>query len=212
MAGPIVLALRCPRCGAALSGTQQDVVFWCGGCHVPHEVVGERFVERRGRIARGSLGSDTPVLHLPLWAFRVSYATRWEDPEREALARHLPVVEWVYVTAFELHNASYFGDPGQIYTEKLVRLEEGPLAPVAGCTRSLDEAKAYVEPHLLTIIDRRVDVTDLELSSTIQEVMLWGVPFFDEQDALRDGILGLKIPAAAVDEVAAIRACGRAGR
>ncbi len=209
MAGPIVLALRCPRCGAALSGTQQDVVFWCGGCHVPYEVVGETFVERKGKVARASLGSETPVLHLPLWAFRVSYTTRWEDPERETLARHLPLVEWVYVTAFELHNASYFGDPGQIYTEKLVRLEESPPVPVVGCTRSLEEAKAYVEPHLLTIIDRRVDVTGLELSSSIEDVVLWGVPFFDERETLRDGILGLKIPAAAVDDVAAIRASGK---
>jgi hypothetical protein len=182
------------------------VLFWCAACQVPYEVIGEVFVARQGAIARAILPSDRPPLHLPLWAFRVQYATTWEDREREALARHqVPPVEWVYVTAFELHNASYFGDPGQIFTERRVRLEAGAAASVIGCTRSLEEAKAYVEPHLLRIIDRRVDVTGMELSCAIGEAVLWGLPFFDEGDALRDGILGLKLPVAAVDELGAIR-------
>lgn len=212
MGGPTVLALRCPRCGGPLSGLQQDVVFWCSACQVPHEVVGGTFVARRGLIARAAGHADRPPLHLPVWAFRVNYASHWEDPEREALARQVPGVEWVYVTGFELHNASYFGDPGQIFTQRMVHPEAGDPAPLVGCTRSLEEAKGYVEPHLLTIIDRRVDVTGLELSCAIGEALLWGVPFFDEGDTLRDGILGLKIPAAAVDELGAIRAHGRTGR
>lgn len=207
MTAATVLALRCPRCGGGFRGLQQDVVFWCNDCQVPHEVVGEAFVGRQGATARAALSSDRPVLHLPLWAFRVQYATSWEDPERQALARQIPPIEWVYVTGFELHNASYFGDPGMIYTEKRVRLEPASPALVVGCTRSLEEAKAYVEPHLLTIIDRRVDVTGLEMSCAIQDVRLWGIPYFDEGEVLRDGILGLKAPAAAVDEVGAIRAC-----
>jgi hypothetical protein len=206
MAGPTVLLLRCGRCGAPLSGQQHDVVLWCSGCQVPHELVGETFVERRGCVARAALASERPILHLPLWAFLVEYACHWEDPRREALARHAPVAEWVYVMGFTLHNASYFGDLGQIFTQKGVRLEPGPPAPVTGCIRGLEEAKAYVEPHLLAIMDRRVDVTGLELSCAIRDVLLWGVPFFDEGSALRDGILGLKFPAAAVDEVEAIRA------
>ena len=136
----------------------------------------------------------------------MQYATSWKDPERQALARQIPPVEWVYVTASELHNASYFGDPGMIYTEKRVRLEPASPALVMGCTRSLEEAKAYVQPHLMTVIDRRVDVTGLEISCAIQDVMLWAIPYFDEGEVLRDGILGLKVPAAAVDEVGAIRA------
>jgi hypothetical protein len=205
MAGPTALVLRCGRCGASLCGQQQDVVFWCSGCHVPHEVVGEAFVERRGYVARAVIGGQAAALHLPLWAFRVQYVCQWQEKAREALARQIPAVEWVYVTGFGVHNASYFGDPGMIFTEKRVRLEEAGPALVAGCSRSLAEAKAYVEPHLLAVIDRRVDVTGLEMSCAIGDARLWGVPYIDEGDALRDGILGLRIPAAALDDVAAIR-------
>ncbi len=206
MIAPSVLALRCVRCGGMLLGLQQDVVFWCNACQGPFEVVGEAFVERRGAIARADLQSESPVLHLPVWAFKVRYATSWEDSEREAMARLVPPVEWVYVTGFELHNASYFGDPGQIFTERRIQLNTGSPAVLVGCMRSFEEAKAYVEPHIVRIIDRRVDVTGMELSCTIGEAMLWGVPYFDEGAVLRDGILGLKIPAAAVDELGAIRA------
>jgi len=206
MGTPAVLLLRCPRCGGPLAGLQEDVVFWCAACQVPLEVVGEGFVERQGAMAQPGLRSERPLLYLPVWGFRVQYATSWQDPERETLARGIPPVEWVYVTGFELHNAFYFGDPGQIFTEKRVRLERGPAASLLGCSRSLEDAKAYVEPHLLTIIDRRVDVTGLELSATIGQAILWGIPFYDEGDILQDGILGWRIPAAAVDEMGAIRA------
>jgi hypothetical protein len=186
---------------------QQDVVFWCAACHVPHEVVDGSFIERRASIARATGAVVRSVLHLPVWAFRVEYVCRWEDPTRASQACQLPAIEWVYVTAFELHNAWYFGDPGMIFTEKRVRLEPGSPALVVGCARSLEEAKAYIEPHLLTVIDRRVDVTGLEMSCAIREVALWGIPYVDEGEVVRDGILGLKLPAAAVDEVDAIRAC-----
>jgi hypothetical protein len=204
---PTVLALRCPRCGQPFCGLQQDVVFWCAACHVPHEVLNGTFVERRGSAARSESGGRVPAFHLPVWAFQVEVACRWEDPAREALARQVPTIERVYVTGFGVHNASYFGDPGMIFTEKRVRLEATTPALVVGCSRSLEEAKAYVEPHLLAVIDRRVDVTGLELSCAIKDVLLWGIPYVDEGDALRDGILGLKIPAAAVEQVGAIRAC-----
>ncbi len=207
MSDPTALALRCPRCGEPLRGLQQDVVFWCAACHVPHEVVDRTFIERRASIARPVVAAESSVLHLPVWGFRVEYACRWEDPARASVARLVPAVEWVYVTGFELHNAWYFGDPGMIFTEKRIRLEPASPALVVGCARGLDAAKAYIEPHLLTVIDRRVDVTGLEMSCAIREVVLWGIPYVDEGEALRDGILGLKVPAAAVDEVGAIRAC-----
>ena len=78
----------------------------------------------------------------------------------------------------------------------------------------VDGAELFLltEPHILTIIDRRVDITGMELSCTIGETWLWGVPFFDDGKFLRDGIVGLKIPAAAVDDVAGIRAHARAKR
>jgi len=204
--GITVLALRCPRCGDTLRGLQRDVIFWCSACQVPYEAAGEGFVERLGSIARAALPSGYPVIHLPLWAFRVQYAMAWEDAEREARARQIPALEWVYVIAFELHNASYFGDPGQIFTERRVSLEAGSAASMVACTRSLEDAKAYVEPHILTVIDRRVDVTGMELSCAIGETRLWGVPFLDQGNMLQDGIFGLKIPAAAVDELGAVRA------
>ena len=211
MAEATVLALRCPRCGGALTGAQHDVVFWCDACGVPQEVVGSSFVERPGKLARPVLPGTAATLHLPVWAFRVRYESRWEDPKKEAQARLIPVIEWVYVAGFAVHNAAYFGDTGLVFTEKRVRLEPRDARErggvVAGCTRSLEDAQAYVEPHLWTIVDRRVDITGCELRCQISDVTLWGIPFQDDGDAVRDRILDLKIPAAAITEIGGIRAC-----
>jgi hypothetical protein len=207
----IMLPLRCPRCGGGLAGASHDVVFWCESCGVPQEVVGTGFVERTGKLARPALPRGGEHVYLPVWGLRVAYVCQWDDPEKEARAKPLPTIEWVYVSGFAIHNAGYYGDPGLIFTERRVVLTprdaREPAAVVAGCARSQEEAKAFVEPHLLTIIDRRVDVTGLELSASVSEAILWGVPYFDDGETLQDGILGLKIPAAAVTELSEIRSC-----
>lgn len=211
MSTATVLPLRCPGCGATLHGLPQDVVFWCEGCGALQEVVQDAFVQRTASVARAVQPPAGAVLHLPLWAFRVDVVWEWQEPARAAQARHIAATDWVYVTAFALHNAFYFGDPGVIFTQRRVALQpaesaRAELAPILGCTRSLEEAKGYIEPHLLTIVDRRVDVTGLELACTIREAVLWGIPYFDEGEQLRDGILGLRIPAGAVDEIGSLRA------
>jgi hypothetical protein len=211
MVEPTVLLLRCPRCGGSLSGTQHDVVFWCAGCGVPLELAGSGFLERPVRLAQAALPQIPADVYLPLWAFRVRYACQWQDGEKEARARLIPAVEWVYVTGFAIHNAAYFGDPGMIFTERRVSLEtaavSGRAGIIVGCTRSQEEARARLEPQLLAIIDRRVDITGLELSCQVSEVIFWGIPFHDDGTAFRDSILDLKIPAAALTELAGIRAC-----
>jgi len=146
------------------------------------------------------------MLRLPLWAFRVNTLWQWQDRRRASQAQRMAAIDWVYVTGFSLHNAFYFGDPGLIFTQKRVALEPAEPAPILGCARGLEEAKAYIDPHLLTIMDRRVDVTGLELATTIGEVVLWGIPYFDDGWSLYDGILGLEIPAVAVDEIGPLRA------
>jgi hypothetical protein len=111
----------------------------------------------------------------------------------------------VYVTAFALSNAFYFGDPGLIFTQKHVELAAADPAPLIGGTRSLDEARAFVEFHILSILDRRVDVTGVELHCVIDDAVLWGIPYYDDGLTLVDGILGLKMPSAALDEIDALR-------
>lgn len=206
-----MLPLRCPRCGGGLAGASHDVVFWCEGCGVPQEVVGTGFAERTGKLARPAVSRGGEHLYLPVWGLRVAYVCQWDDPEKEVRAKPLPMIGWVYVSGFAIHNAAYYGDPGLIFTERQVVLTprdaREPAAVVAGCARSQEEAKAFVEPHLLTIIDRRVDVTGLELSASVSEAILWGVPYFDDGETLQDGILGLKIPAAAITELSQIRSC-----
>jgi hypothetical protein len=203
---PALLPLVCPRCGETLRGLQQDVLFRCGGCGRFLEAAGERYVERAGATARPSGAEVRPTLHLPLWAFRVQVKAAWADPEREAEASLIAPVPWVYVTAFSLHNPFYFGDPGLIFTERRVALTAGEPAPVAGGVRGLDAASAFVESHVLTILDRRVDVTGVDLACTIEEARVWAVPFVEKGGVVEDAILGLRFPAPALNDLTALTA------
>jgi hypothetical protein len=204
MSGPLLLPLVCPQCGGTLRGAQQDVLFHCGGCGRFLEAVGEGYVERAGAIAAAVSDTARPSLHLPLWAFRAESKSVWEDPARQDEASVIPPVPWVYVTAFSVHNPFYFGDVGLIFTERRVQLRAGEPAPLFGCTRGLDAASAFVESHLLAIVDRRVDVTGLDLTCKIVDVRLWGVPFAEKGEFLQDLILGLRLPAAALNDLTAL--------
>ncbi len=210
---PTILPLRCPGCGDLLLGLQHDAVFWCRGCGTPQEVIGTELVGRRGSRARADAEPADRIVHLPIWALRVSYTLQCEDRQRAALMRQVPPIEWVYVTGFMLHNAWYFGDPGMVFTEKRVTLQPPEAAdkpqPAIGCTRGLEAARDYVEPHLLAIIDRRVDVAGLTLQWNVSDAVLWAVPFHDEGKMLRDAIVGWRFPAAAVTGIGSIR--GHAG-
>jgi len=202
---PVVLSMVCSQCGAVLPGLHQDVVFRCPSCGRVQELVGDAFVERQGSIAAVATPGKGRLLHLPMWALRVRAVCVWEDPERERQARLIPPLEWAYVTAFSLHGPDYFGEPGRIFTERRVRLTPGASAPLLGCVCGLEEAKGFVESHVLGIIDRRVDVTGLEMTCIIDEARLWGVPYFDEGDHLQDGIIGLRLPTVAVNDLTALR-------
>jgi len=199
-----VLRLRCEGCGGTLHGTPEAVLFWCGDCRAVSEVVEGRFTPRRMLTARPAIQASGKLWHLPLWAFRVRASVAASDSATVATPEWR-VPEWVYVTAFALSNGFYFGDPGLILTQRQVALVPGDPAPVIGGTRSLEEAKVFVEPHLLSLFDRRADSTGLELSCAIDEAVLWALPYYDDGLTLVDGILGMKLPGAALDEIGALR-------
>lgn len=204
MLTPMVIQLRCQTCGGPLQGTPQAVLFWCGDCGAIQEVAEGKFVLRRGQTARATLRAPGRLIHLPVWAFRVRVSFTWTQPAANG-ATVWSAPEWVYVTAFALSNGFYFGDPGLMLTQRRVVLAAGDPAPLIGGTRTLEEASAFVEPHLLSLLDRRVDVTGVAVICAIDEAVIWAVPYYDDGLTLVDGILGLKLPGAALDEIGAVR-------
>jgi hypothetical protein len=208
VSGPKALQLRCEVCGGTLHGTPQAVLFWCGTCGACFEIVEGRFVARRSLTAAPARRGGGRLVHLPFWGFRVRAAWEWTDAGRTR-ASGWEAPAWVYVTAFALSNAFYFGDPGLIFTQKRMVFGAGGPAPICGGTRSLEEAKVFVEPHLLSLLDRRADVTGLTLSVVIDETALWAVPYYDDGATLKDGLVGWTLPGAALDEIGALRSWWR---
>jgi len=203
MSGPVVLSLRCPGCGGRLDGSPQGVLFWCRGCRGILEVAGGRFVPRKAATAGAVQQGRGRLLYLPVWGFRVRAALA---PREGAAGPVWQLPEWVYVTAFALSNGFYYGDPGLVLTQRRATLAAAEPAPAFGGTRGLEGAKGFVEPELLALLDRRADVTGLSLAATVEEAVLWGIPYYDDGLGLTDGIMGLRLPGAALEEIGAIRA------
>lgn len=205
MSSITVVQLRCPECSGILHGSPQAVLFWCEGCRGVVEVEQGRLVPRRTETARPVLRSPGRLCHLPVWAFRVRASWAWPETTVKVGQTWQPP-DRVYVTAFAVSNAFYFGDPGLIFTQKRVEPATAEPAPLIGGTRGLDDAKAFIEFHILSLLDRRVDVTGVEFGCTIDDAVLWGIPYYDDGYTLVDGLLGLKMPGAALDEIGALRA------
>lgn len=208
-----VIPLKCPVCGNRLWGLEQDKVFFCAPCRKGYELTDQSFNSRDLVFARPLIEYPrVPLIYLPFYRFQVEFVASSDNKAQIYAAEKFKDLNTIWVMGYNLLRPSYFGDLGLFYTESRVELLEDPeiygrsdICRVAGCSRSVDEAKVYTKLFLLLIIDRRKDITGMDLSPLIHEVSLWAVPFYDFKDKLVDGAMGREFPAFAIDDIEALR-------
>jgi hypothetical protein len=208
-----VIPLKCPECGNRLLGLEQDKVFFCAPCRKGYELLGGEFNPRPLHFARPVIEYPrVPVIFLPFYRFQVEFIAESKDPRQVEAARRYKDLDTIWVMGYNFARASYFGDTGFLYTESRAQIEEetdtygrSERFRLAGCARTVAEAKGYIKLFLLLMIDKRRDITGMELSPLIHETSIWGIPFYDFQDKLKDAIRGKEIPAFATDDIEALR-------
>jgi hypothetical protein len=209
-----VVPLKCPDCGNRLLGLEQDKVFFCGPCRKAYELEKSGFEPRPLFFARPVIEYPrVPVVFLPFYRFRVEFVADSDDRRQILAAERYKDLDTIWVMGFNLIRPSYFGDLGLLYTEARVQVEKEDDTygktdrfRVAGCARTVDEAKIYTKLFILLMIDKREDITGMELSPLIHETSLWAIPFYDFQDKLLDAIMGREFPVFAIDDIEALRA------
>ena len=207
------MALKCPDCGNRLLGLEQDKVFTCGPCRLAYELTRSGFEPRPLHFAKPQNEYPrVPVIYLPFYRFKVEFVAESQDPRQIEAAERYSDIDTIWVMGFNLVRASYFGDLGLIYTETRTQIQEETDTygktdkyRVGGCGRTVEEAKIYTKLFLLLMIDKRKDITGMDLSPLIHETSIWGFPFYDFSDKLVDGIKGREIPAFALDDIEALR-------
>lgn len=208
-----VIPLKCPDCGNRLLGLEQDKVYFCAPCRKGYEILEQGSPERPLLFAKPEIEYPrVPVIYLPFYRFKVEFVAESQDERQMRAAEKYSDLDTIWVMGFNLIRATYFGDLGLIYTETRAQVREEQDTygrtdqfRIAGCARTVEEAKIYTKLYLLLMIDKRKDITGMELSPLIHETSLWGIPFYDFVDKLVDGIKGRDIPVFALDDIEALR-------
>jgi hypothetical protein len=164
-------------------------------------------------LAEAQASSQAPVIHLPFWELAIEaqiLAANKQQSRRSSLLNDLGII---WVAGFNMARVSYFGDLGLAYTEKGIALTPRGHVPagtvLAGCGRGYEEASRYPELFVSLILDKRTDVTGMELAVKIKKAALWAVPMLDCGDHVFDPVTGTKIPAFALDDLQALRVLHR---
>lgn len=121
--------------------------------------------------------TEREVVYLPMWRMELDVAS--------------PVGEWsgrriAWVSGFYQTRVLFFGDPGMDLTERgveFLEVEEIPAgARLLGVACGPDEAVETARLLITQAIDRRRDVTGMEISIAAVGIELWAVPFVHDAE------------------------------
>ncbi|MFO8058630.1 MAG: hypothetical protein R6V10_15195 [bacterium] len=199
-----ILPLVCPDCGRTLFGLRYDKVFMCMQCLLGLAPAEQGWKRYKLEFPVLDETPADPPLYLPMWKMKVDVKADPQNKFQKASLRILEDLDHVWATGFSIIRPSYYADPGLAYTEQKVDPEayDGipPRAFVAGCTRGTEEADRYAELYVTLMLDKRADVTGMEINVTPLSYSLWAMPFTEREGKVRDMFAGLEIPVFALDD------------
>jgi len=172
-----VTLLSCPSCGSPLDGLRRDAVFTCSSCRLALHIREGQVSRHPLRFAPAVSGNVGDIVRLPLWRMELDVAS--------------PVDEWsgrriAWVSGFYQTRVLFFGDPGMDLTERgveFLEVEEIPAgARLLGVACGPDEAVETARLLITQAIDRRRDVTGMEISIAAVGIELWAVPFVHDAE------------------------------
>lgn len=213
-----VTALVCPDCGAGLDGLRYDRLFTCAPC--ARALLVEDGRTRLIPFTRARAGAgDSParrVLWLPFWELATVVTVGDDQGRAAALVDIAAGLRRVWVAGFAVRRPEIFGEPGVLFTECDTRLEPagegGEPARMVGCCRGPGLVERYARLTVLRILDRRADVTDVDVDVRVTRTDLWAVPFDDQGQRLLCPATGSSLPQAAFEDLGEIRAATRGPR
>ena len=199
-----VIPLVCPSCGSDLAGPDSVRMFYCANCCTAHDLEAGESTKVSFADSQFLLAGD--IIFLPFWHFDAAIDLRSQDPKKMRELAAAPRIDRIWVAAFAMRNATVFGDPGFILTQRQTDWRPRPDGHLAGADLSEKGAEAIARYFALSMIDKRVDITGVDAGITLTDPHLVGVPFEDAGEKLMDGLAGNSFDHRLVSDIAAIRA------
>lgn len=199
-----VIPLVCPSCGSDLHGMDFHRLYYCETCRLAREP-GSDATPTPVEFAANVVPLSGKLIFLPFWYFDVKVDLSSVEHKKQRELAVAPQIERVWVTAFSTRNSIYFGDPGLAYTLGQVAWKPRDDGFIAGAAVGGECAGGIAKYFVLSAIDKRVDVTGVDMEIQCSNSRIVGVPFSDQGDRLTDGLLGKDYPQQVLSDINAIR-------
>ncbi|MCD4654944.1 hypothetical protein K8T06_13540, partial [bacterium] len=179
------ILLKCPKCGAELTGLPIDRIFFCNQCRI-----GVDFWEDPPGIinisyAGSSEDAGCRTIMLPVWYYELEIQIHSDNQVAAELARQAaPGKMWVFGSVFQKLNL-YGNHHVEFSRQRPKYVLDGESQDLVGCQLRRWHADKLLIPLVSAVIDLAQDVTDLEIDITIRQRELHALPFEMDNKYLR---------------------------
>ncbi|MCP4156119.1 MAG: hypothetical protein GY757_50835 [bacterium] len=191
----LLISLKCPGCGANLSGENSSKIFFCFTCSNAFNV-GENKLSRYPLVYTKP-GKEKPgeMEYFPFWRLESSY-NALADSRVVGGGKYI-----FYIPGFFIKNINYFGDIGFYYLKKGVSPQPGPRkkAGVFTAERSLAKAAVYPGIYIKKMETQKSGAAPHDIEVIHHTASVFLIPFYKEDHFFYDSYLDWKYPSGALN-------------
>jgi len=211
-----LIPLRCPECGGDINSKEEDRVYFCYVCGLGFEIVRNKFKKVNVIYAKPSHEFTGKTLYyLPFWqilatiSIKKQYSLDYKDIPEELLKvdnfsrlltglfkeKNARKKVTFFVPAFGITNRYQLMDePGFQFTVDPPKLEKGTTRDMVGAEYTISDALDLAKVMFLSIqAHSRIEVLDADIDFEFHKYRIAGIPFYEDDALLVDGIKGFRI-------------------
>lgn len=214
-----LIPLRCPDCGKDIKSGEDDLVHFCSNCGSGYEIVFDKFKKVNVIFVKPEEEFENKKLYyLPMWQILSKITVKKKQnidvsqlpPEILSneqftsffvglLNKEKPVDKMIFfVPAFGVTNRYQLMDqPGFLFTVNPPKLKSDSPKDMVGAEYSLEDAVELAKVMFLSIqysTDKGLlGLRGADITFNYQKARIAGIPFYEEEGMLVDGLRGYKI-------------------
>ncbi len=214
-----LIPLRCPDCGKDIQSGEDDLVHFCSNCGAGYEVVLDKFKKVNVIFVKPEEEFENKKLYyLPMWQILSKITVKKKQnidvsqlpPEILSnerftsffvglLNKEKPIDKMMFfVPAFGVTNRYQLMDqPGYLFTVNPPKLDSDSPKDMVGAEYSLEDAIELAKVMFLSIQyhtdNGLMGLKGADIEFDYEKARIAGIPFYEEEGMLVDGIRGYKI-------------------
>lgn len=214
-----LIPLRCPDCGNDIQSGEDDIVHFCSNCGSGYEVILDKLKKVKVVFAKPQEEIENKKMYyLPMWQI-LSKISIDKKPKidisqipteimsndlfasflAELINKEKPIDKMMFfVPAFGVTNRYQLMDqPGYLFTVKTPKFKKDSPKDMVGAEYSLEDAVELAKVMFLSIqyhTDKGLmGLKGADITFDYEKARIVGIPFYEKEGMLVDGLRGYKI-------------------